>query len=225
MSTLKALNNMDNKTDLDTQHDRMEQQPNISPDAEGGEALDQDDHHLSPKDWDFYGLSLEVEFLSNYELGGYHPVHLGDTFQEKYAVIHKLGFGGSATVWLACDKEQNRYVALKILCAEISTDSHDVEILKFLEQRNDSGSGRQYIAVLLDHFQIEGPNGSHLCLVSELLGPALSQLAFSRKQLRGSVARRIARQAVEAVVWLHSHGVCHGGTRSSSPRYQPIAYT
>lgn len=205
---------MGNKTALDTQHDRIEQQPNLSSDAEGGDAPHEDNHHLSPVDWDFYGLSLEVELLGNYELGGYHPVHLGDTFRERYTVIHKLGFGGSGTVWLARDKEQNRYVALKILCAEISIDSHDVEILKFLEQRDDSGPGRQHIAFLLDHFQIEGPNGSHLCVVSEILGPALSQLALSGKQLRGSVARKVAHQAVEAVAWLHSHGICHGGTRS-----------
>lgn len=205
---------MDNQTLLDAQHDLVERQTDSALNAQGGATPHEDDRHLSPADWDFYGLTLEVEELDNYGPGGYHPVHLGDTFQKKYTVIHKLGFGGAATVWLARDTEFNRYVALKILCAEISSESHDVEIVEYLKQKDDGGLGRQYISFLLDHFQIDGPNGLHLCLVSKVFGPALSQLTVSGKQLRGSVARQISRQAVEAVAWLHSHGVCHGGTIS-----------
>jgi len=62
----------------------------------------------------------QVETL-NYNVGGFHPVHLGDTFKkERYSVIHKLGHGGFATVWLARDQVRGRYVALKILAARLS---------------------------------------------------------------------------------------------------------
>jgi serine/threonine-protein kinase SRPK3 len=41
-----------------------------------------------------------------YRIGGYHPVLLGDTFKDgRYKVLHKLGFGGYATVWAARDLE------------------------------------------------------------------------------------------------------------------------
>lgn len=35
--------------------------------------------------------------------GGYHPVHLGDVFDDKYVIIQKLGYGQYSTVWLARD--------------------------------------------------------------------------------------------------------------------------
>ena len=176
----------------------------------------QSGHHLSPTDWDFYGIDLEVEDLTNYEIGGYHPVHIGDTFDDRYKVIHKLGYGGSETVWLARDNSLHRYVALKVLCVDLSDECHDVEMSKHLKNKNSDHPGRQYIALLLDHFEINGPNGKHLCLVSEVLGPTISRLANLDKQLHGSVARKVARQFVEAVAFLHSVGVCHGGEESPS---------
>lgn len=48
----------------------------------------------------------------DYRPGGFHPVALGDTFQDgRFVIRHKLGFGGQATVWLAEDSRQ-RYAQL-----------------------------------------------------------------------------------------------------------------
>lgn len=51
------------------------------------------------------GLHLELapfglEHIQDYELGGHHPVHLGDVHGNngQYRVIHKLGHGGFANV-------------------------------------------------------------------------------------------------------------------------------
>ena len=169
------------------------------------------DHQASSTDWDFYGPNLEVEDLVNYAKGGYCPVHIGDTFEDRYRVIHKLGNGGSGTVWLARDDRLQRYVALKILCADLSTECHDVKMSDYLKQQKSDHHGRQYLALILDHFELDSANGQHLCLVSEVLGPTISGLALLDKQLRGSIARKVARQLVEAVAFLHSVGVCHGG--------------
>jgi hypothetical protein len=47
---------------------------------------------------------VDAEPLERYRKGGYHPTHLGDTFKDgRYKTIHKLGWGGYATVWLARD--------------------------------------------------------------------------------------------------------------------------
>lgn len=35
-----------------------------------------------------------------YRPGGFHPVHLGDLLDGRFEVVHKLGHGGHATVWL-----------------------------------------------------------------------------------------------------------------------------
>jgi serine/threonine-protein kinase SRPK3 len=58
---------------------------------------------------DFYfdGDTDFVEPIEDYKPGGFHPVHLGDTFpthdNPRYQVLHKLGSGMSSTVWLAKD--------------------------------------------------------------------------------------------------------------------------
>ena len=57
--------------------------------------------NLSVRDFLFAGP--EVESPNRYQLGGYHPVHIGDFVHERYRVIHKLGFGTFSTVWLARD--------------------------------------------------------------------------------------------------------------------------
>jgi hypothetical protein len=53
-----------------------------------------------------YECSVESEDPDNYYGGRYFPVKLGDTFKSgRYRVIHKLGWGGFATVWLARDMQ------------------------------------------------------------------------------------------------------------------------
>jgi hypothetical protein len=52
-----------------------------------------------------YRASLPAEKLERYCPGGYHPIHLGDVLQDQYKILHKLGFGSEATVWLARDKK------------------------------------------------------------------------------------------------------------------------
>lgn len=55
------------------------------------------------KSIDFHFASSDVESPHLYQPGGYHPVHLGDIYCDRYKVIHKLGFGSYSTVWLARD--------------------------------------------------------------------------------------------------------------------------
>jgi hypothetical protein len=47
-------------------------------------------------------IALE-EAPERYCLGGYHPVHLGENFNNKYQIMSKLGYGVYSTVWLAKD--------------------------------------------------------------------------------------------------------------------------
>ncbi len=58
--------------------------------------------------------SSEDEGMPDYKIGGYHPVHVGEVYKERYVTIQKLGWGHFSTVWLAKDRKYDSYVALKI---------------------------------------------------------------------------------------------------------------
>ncbi|EER40445.1 protein kinase [Histoplasma capsulatum H143] len=168
-----------------------------------------------------------IEDVENYRKGGFHPVRLGDAFSHRrYRVLHKLGFGGSSTVWLARDQLSQQLVSLKILTAERSNACPEPEILRYLQNNPSHTSGREYILPLHDCFHTEGPNGRHICLVSLFAGPSLSQLSESPGQpggcrrLRGHAARQIAKQVGLAIEFLHSQGVVHGDLTASNILFQ-----
>ena len=51
-------------------------------------------------------MTEDEEDWEDYVKGGYHPVHIGDTFSDsRYLVVRKLGWGHFSTVWLAKDKK------------------------------------------------------------------------------------------------------------------------
>ena len=59
----------------------------------------------------------EDEGRSGYRKGGYHPVFVGEKYNNnQYLIIKKLGWGHFSTVWLAEDLLDNRKkVALKFV--------------------------------------------------------------------------------------------------------------
>ncbi|KAF8465413.1 hypothetical protein BDZ91DRAFT_820839 [Kalaharituber pfeilii] len=64
----------------------------------------------------FVSLSDPTEWIEEYRPGGFHPVHLGDEFDNGiYEILRKLGYGGYSTVWLAHDVKyaQSTYLAIK----------------------------------------------------------------------------------------------------------------
>jgi serine/threonine protein kinase len=167
------------------------------------------------------GLYIEdapfgLEKIWDYEPGGHHVVHLGDRLgrQDEYRVIHKLGSGGFANVWL-CQVLRNgrpHYVAVKILMADYSKD--DCPELR-VEQLRAVGM-EKHICLPLDQFRIEGSNGSHLCFVYPVAGPRVSLIAQQFED-PDRILRKMARQATEVMAALHSHGICHGGLFPASP--------
>jgi serine/threonine protein kinase len=118
---------------------------------------------------------------------------------------------------LARDVVRNRYVALKILAARLSRDCPEVEILRRLKEGTDH-KGKAYVMSLLDHFWITGPNGKHLCVVSEVAGPSIEQFndcpgqCSGSRRLRALIARKVALQVTEGLAYIHSTGTVHGGT-------------
>lgn len=163
---------------------------------------------------DYLPLPTTCEHLARYNEGGLHPVVIGDSFQGgQYVTVHKLGFGGFGTVWLARDIQQNRYVALKILAARVSKDCHELKILQKLTGSGAEDVKPSHIVPLLDHFQIDGPNGTHTCLVLPFLGPSIAspQPNDELVKIRPDVSRKLAWQTATAVSQIHERGISLGG--------------
>ncbi|KAJ5509085.1 hypothetical protein N7527_011228 [Penicillium freii] len=166
----------------------------------------------------FKTITLPCEWVEEYHPGGYHPVVLGDVFNQ-YKVIRKLGEGSYSTVWLAHDLNNSRYVALKILVSEISESTTELRILRhIIEFAPEEGS--RYITRLLDEFEHRGPNGLHKCLVLEPMGPSVNTMVEELPQFnprkRGmkiryplQMAKSILKQSLQALAFLHKNGIAH----------------
>jgi serine/threonine-protein kinase SRPK3 len=152
---------------------------------------------------------MNVEERELYSKDGFHPTLIGDILDEgRYCIVHKLGFGGFATVWLARDLHRSKYVALKILAASESSNGRELAMLAYIQNTSSDHSGRNHVAQMLDHFDLCGPNGQHLCVVFEVLGPSIGSLRGSsgsdhHMKLRPDVARDLAKQCREALSFLH----------------------
>ncbi|KAK3942337.1 kinase-like domain-containing protein [Diplogelasinospora grovesii] len=162
-----------------------------------------------------YTAGVPAEDISRYGPGGYHPIHLGDLLKDgRYRIRDKLGFGSFSTVWLARDDEKQMNVSIKVVVASKSEEhNHELEILERVREKGDpQHPGRKHVSHLLDSFYHEGPNGRHLCLVLELLGPKMSLVAERRPgyRLGGRLAREISAQLLLAVDYIKSCDVAHG---------------
>ncbi|KAL5046480.1 hypothetical protein BDW71DRAFT_207274 [Aspergillus fruticulosus] len=166
----------------------------------------------------FKTITLPCEWVEDYRPGGYHPVVLGDIFNNgQYKVIRKLGEGSYSTVWLARDL---KYVALKILVSEISGSTTELRVLRHITEVAQL-EGTSYITRVLGEFEHCGPNGIHKCLVFEPMGPSVNTMVEELPQFkprrRGMkvrypiwMAKSILKQSLQALAFLHENGIAHG---------------
>ncbi|KAL4796331.1 kinase-like domain-containing protein [Aspergillus venezuelensis] len=175
--------------------------------------------------WDQgYGLAHRIpgaEEPWSYLHGMHHPTLLGDHIgpQEQYRVIHKLGTGGFANVWLCrrLDTETSEYVAVKIIQARLSgKDSRELENIRWLKELAKTDAAiAEYCVLPIDEFCIDGPNGVHQCFVYPAAGPCVKELMATIPDPQGYL-RSLTRQAAEAMAALHRNGMCHGDFRPSN---------
>ncbi|CAI2382849.1 unnamed protein product [Moneuplotes crassus] len=168
--------------------------------------------------------SSEDEGLPDYKIGGYHPVHVGEVFKERYVVIQKLGWGHFSTVWLAKDKKYNTYVALKVQKSAqhyIEAAYDEVQILdqvsSFWRKKEWQESLKHYYkddpkklkeiensskychtVQLLNAFLHHGPNGTHYVMVFEILGVNLLEIIkrYDYKGVPLHLVRELTKQCL-----------------------------
>ncbi|VIO91302.1 Uncharacterized protein BM_BM1816 [Brugia malayi] len=150
----------------------------------------------------------EQEDPKDYRKGGYHPVAIGDVFNGRYHVIRKMGWGHFSTVWLCWDTAQMRFVAMKIVkSAEHYTEAalDEIKLLMAVRDADESDLFRERVVQLLDEFSVTGVNGTHVCMVFEVLGCNLLKLII-RSNYQGlplEQVRVIIKQVLEGLQYLH----------------------
>ncbi|KAG5643359.1 hypothetical protein DXG03_001041 [Asterophora parasitica] len=153
-----------------------------------------------------------------------HAIDLGDVFVRRYRVLNKLGYGTFATVWLVEDFLLMRFAALKVLIAGLSerdrgpaSETAVSKRLKEYQEQNPDAPGAEHVVKILDLFKIDGPNGTHRCIVTELLGPSLDcddyifiDESSDLEEFPPYIARRMRVQIAHGLAYLHKCGIVHG---------------
>ncbi|KNZ77718.1 Dual specificity tyrosine-phosphorylation-regulated kinase mbk-2 [Termitomyces sp. J132] len=114
----------------------------------------------------------------------YYPVRIGEVFACRYQVVGKLGFGMTATTWLARDLKHSRYVVLKIYLESRFLgyrEPPEIAAYECLNAGPKDHPGRKAIRRLLGWFTIMGPTGKHYCLVHPPLWGSLSDWLETQK--------------------------------------------
>ncbi|KAJ7766733.1 kinase-like domain-containing protein [Mycena metata] len=182
----------------------------------------------------FIPSSLDnVEPVEEYRPGGFYPMSLGDEFaQGRYKVLHKLGFGGSSTIWLARDRQQGALVTLKAMRADASRTSQspdelpEIGVPKVL-QRLYPDDFSAFFQAVKDNFLVQGANDIHRFLISRLAGPSVLAMSDSpgrisgSRRLRADLAKHVAKHTAETIRTLtiqrmHSAGFVHGDITTSN---------
>ncbi|XP_013857562.1 SRSF protein kinase 1b isoform X1 [Austrofundulus limnaeus] len=151
----------------------------------------------------------EQEDPNDYCRGGYHHVKIGDLFNGRYHVIRKLGWGHFSTVWLAWDIQERRFVAMKVVkSAEHYTETalDEIKLLKSVRNTDPRDPNREKVVQLLDDFKISGMNGTHVCMVFEVLGYHLLKwiIKSNYQGLPQPCVKSIIRQVLQGLDYLHT---------------------
>ena len=160
--------------------------------------------------------TAEEEDSEDYCKGGYHPVHVGETFKNgRYTVTRKLGWGHFSTVWLSRDNTTAKHVALKVVRSAAhytETAIDEIKLLNKIVQAKPDHPGKKHVVSLLDFFEHKGPNGVHVCMVFEVLGENLLGLIkrWNHRGIPMPLVKQITKQVLLGLDYLHREcGIIH----------------
>ncbi|KAH8922638.1 kinase-like protein [Atractiella rhizophila] len=142
---------------------------------------------------------------------GFPNIKFGDRIGPggRFEVKRKLGFGGFSSVWLARDKEENKFVAIKALTGhatefvqkEISMELEALEVL--------SSPGSNHCLRLLSSFTLPGDDvtGQHICLVTPVYGGTIRDLHRKLPGKNGGfplpIAKKILLHMLRGLSYIH----------------------
>ncbi|UKK02838.1 serine/threonine protein kinase [Theileria orientalis] len=191
-------------------------------------SFDSDDHgDHGVNDGGLFGMNLsDTEDQKSYVPGGYHPVTIGEVYNERYKIEAKLGWGYFSTVWLASDaKNKDAFVALKFQrSAKIYYNAvlDEIDLLKEINEGETTNAwvstrpvykkllGQNYnptkgVVSYIDYFKVDGPNGTHICVVFEAMGPNILTLIrlYQFQGIPMDLVKKITTHVLLGLDYLH----------------------
>jgi serine/threonine-protein kinase SRPK3 len=157
------------------------------------------------------------ERAKDYRKGGYHAVSVGELYNQRYRVVHKLGWGYFSTVWLVWDHDDERFCAMKVQKSAQHYRDAAMDEIKILSEIMQ-GTGSNGVATeacgcarMTDFFDHKGPNGNHVVMIFDVLGENLLKL-IERYEYRGiplPIVKNIMKQVLIGLKYIHSLDILH----------------
>ncbi|KAJ7618412.1 kinase-like domain-containing protein [Roridomyces roridus] len=114
---------------------------------------------------------------------------------------------GTARTWGPRSSPGHRGAALKFIASDQTGKTLEAEINNFLALRSREEPGFHNVALCLETFQVNGPNGIHDVIASEPALPISS--LFYNNVIEHLDDRIIFQQTLSGVGFLHKHGIVH----------------
>ncbi|PYI29933.1 kinase-like protein [Aspergillus indologenus CBS 114.80] len=156
------------------------------------------------------GILIDEEISPFYNSNHFYPAKPGETLNDRYQTLVKVGWGVSSTVWLARDlqsdiEEPETVVALKIANNNARYAGHEREVEEHISTADPSHRGRSLIRTLLNSFEVQRPEGSHSCLVYPPLREPLSmyQQRFADGRMPLPLIKTYIRTLLTGLDYLH----------------------
>lgn len=129
----------------------------------------------------------------------------------EYRILDRIGAGGMGEVYRAVHPKLGRKVAVKVLS---NVERHSDFGARFLnEARIQAGLHHPNIATLYDFLECDG----RPCIVMEYVdGPTLAERVAATGAMPPDEAMRVFRGVVEAVRYIHGHGIIHRDIKSNN---------
>ncbi|AEO55569.1 hypothetical protein MYCTH_89426 [Thermothelomyces thermophilus ATCC 42464] len=174
-----------------------------------------------PRSFNYYLVDgpIEEATLPTYRRELFHPTHPDQILNSKYRIVSKLGYGAYSTVWLAenlswreNEPTEPRYVTVKIGVRDLETVKEEKALCDHIATAAPESGFASLLRLPIDSFDLEGPDGSHPCLVYLPMRESLDTFQeheFGR-EVTPVLTKLLAARLLGAVHYLHEAcGVIH----------------
>jgi serine/threonine-protein kinase len=138
---------------------------------------------------------------------------VGTTLAAKYEIQSVVGHGGMGVVYKARDTNMDRLVAVKMLKAQLISDSMSV---KRFHHEGKAASRINHPHVITVHEFGISPSGQPFIVMDFLEGTSLAQVIKDDGQVSVERTVKILMQACDALNHAHRHGVVHRDLKPSN---------